>query len=927
MGAMVAEVRVLGELEVVGRDGAVVPLPAKQRRLLAALIAADGRACGVDELVEAVWDGSPPTSARNLVQVYVSQLRKALLEGMAVVTRGGAYALELEPGRLDATRFERLLAECEAARRDGNEALAASLAGRALALWRGRAYGELAYEEFLRAESERLEERKLAALELRLDAQLALGRHVEVLGEALALAEQHPYHERAQELAMLALYRSGRQTEALDHYAAVRARLIEELGLEPGPELRELQRRILRQDRDLSLDAGRTTSVAEVLPLPPNPLVGREQELEQLRELLARREARLIALTGAGGSGKTRLALEAARRAVGSYANGVAFVELAAVRDPALVVPTIAHALTVAEAPGEETLEALVAALASQELLLVVDNVEHLREAAPTFARLAASAPRLTVLVTSRAVLHVSGERVFPVAPLAEEPAVELLVQRARLLEPAFARSAANEEDLREICRRVDGLPLAIELAAARIRTLTPRELRARLDSRLGVLTGGPRDLPARQQTLRETIAWSVDLLGERERAVFARLAVFPGGATLAAAEAVCEADVDTLGALVDDHLVRRVDAHGEARFGMLETIREYALELLGEQRGAVERAFAEHVATLVEEAGPELTGERQTHWLAALDAEHENLGAALSYLAAAGDAEGRLRVATGLSRYWYIRGHLTEGRRRLEHALAGGETSDPELLRRALTAAASLALLQGDYAAAEASAEQALAVARELGAPLYVANALSNLGAIVLAGGGHDRAGPLLEEAVALARAVGDRRVAALAINNLGDLALTVGDYERAEPLFEESLALLKARGDAANVARSLFNLGAVALKLGRLPAASARFRESLSFAQEVGDTEDIAWCLEGFAALAAAERDGARAALLLGAAAALLEGIGAEFKPFERALDEQTRAEATRLVGEDAVAEAMAKGARMALVDAVDAAALKPD
>jgi tetratricopeptide (TPR) repeat protein len=453
--------------------------------------------------------------------------------------------------------------------------------------------------------------------------------------------------------------------------------------------------------------------------------------------------------------------------------------------------------------------------------------------------------------------------------------------------------------------------------------------LRTRLDSRLGVLTGGPRDLPARQQTLRETVAWSVDLLGERERDVFARLAVFPGGATLEAAEAVCEADVDTLGALVDDHLVRRVQLHGESRFGMLETVREYALQLLGDARGAVEQRFAEHLAALATEAEPHLTGEQQTHWLGVLDTEHENLGAALAYLAAAGDAESRLRMAAALSRFWYIRGHLTEGRRGLEDALADGETTDLDLRRRVLTAAASLALLQGDYAAAAASAEQALAVARELGTPLYVANALSNLGAIVLAGGDHARAGPLLEEAVSLARAVGDQRIAALALNNLGDLALTVGDYERAKPLFEESLALLEARGDAANVARSLFNLGAVALKLGRLRAADGRFRESLSVAEQVGDTEDIAWCLEGYAAIAAAERDGERAALLLGAARALLEGIGAQFKPFERALDEQTRAEAIRLVGEEAVAEAVAKGASLALADAVDAAlagALKP-
>ena len=621
---------------------------------------------------------------------------------------------------------------------------------------------------------------------------------------------------------MLALYRSGRQSEALEHYASARRRLLEELGLEPGPALRELQRRILQQDPELAAPQ-RGAVGGGTLPAAATLLVGRVRELEQLQRLLEGRQARLLVLTGAGGSGKTRLALEAARLAAGSFANGAALVELAPLRDPDGVLSAIAQALDVAEAQHERLEDTLARALSSRELLLVADNAEHVRQAAPLFSRLVARAPRLTVLVTSRAVLHVSGEHVFPVSPLAEDDAVELFVQRARLLEPEFARTAENEEDLREICRRLDGLPLAIELAAARTRTLTPRALLERLAERLALLTRGPRDLPARQQTLRETIEWSVQLLGEDERLAFVQLSIFPGGATLEAAEAVCGVEVDALATLVDDSLVRRYEAGGEPRFGLLETVREYALALLGEERAEVEHTFAGHFATLAEAAAQQLTGEQQARWLAVLDAEHENLGAAQEYLAAAGDADRTLRLAIALSRFWYIRGYLTEGRRRLEQALAAVDTTDTELRRRALTAAASLALLQGDYVVSTGFAEEALAAARASGTDLYVANALSNLGAIVLAAGDHERAGPLLEEAVVLARAVGDQRIAALAINNLGDHALTIGDYVRAEPLFEESLALLRARGDAANVARSLFNLGAVALKRGR-PGTPAR-------------------------------------------------------------------------------------------------------
>ena len=323
------EVRVLGPIEVVG-DAGGVPLADKQARLLAALVLADGQSRGVDELVEAIWEGSAPASARKLVQVYVSQLRKGLPAGIEIATQQGGYALSLEPDTLDSARFDGF-SESRMRRSERNAALALSLVDRALALWRGRAYGELAYEDFAHAESERLEELRLGAIEARLAAQLELGRHAEVLAEALKHAEEHALRDRAHELVMLALYRCGRQADALDHYARFRTFLADELGLEPGQPLRELQRRILQQDSQLDVAAGAGARTA--LPAPPNPLVGRERELALLRDLLERRESRLIVLTGAGGSGKTRLGLELARQVAATYANGVVVVELAPLRD------------------------------------------------------------------------------------------------------------------------------------------------------------------------------------------------------------------------------------------------------------------------------------------------------------------------------------------------------------------------------------------------------------------------------------------------------------------------------------------------------------------------------------------------------------------------------------------------------------------
>jgi predicted ATPase/DNA-binding SARP family transcriptional activator len=916
------EVRVLGPVDLIA-DGVAVELPAMQRRLLAALAAANGGVRSLDELADALWGESPPSSWRKLLQQYVSQLRRAASPaGVPIVTTADGYRLDVESVQVDASLFESLVAEAIEARRDGGPGRVRSLAVRALALWRGRAFGDLAYDPALRDTAERLEELRLVATEERLRAELALGRHHEVAAELVPLAEANPLREGLQELAMLALYRSGRQSDALAHYTLARGRL-DELGLEPGAGLRSLQQSILRHDPGLELEVGAGDRAA--LPVPATTLVGREREVSQLVELLERDDVRLVVLTGAGGSGKTRLALEAARGAEASFANGAVLIELAPLRDHALVSETILAGLGAAQASGEAPVDALVRALAPQDLLLLLDNAEHVREAAPLFTELVARAPRLTILVTSRAVLHVSGEHVFPVAPLDDGAAVELFVGRARLLDPTFARSPENERDLLEICRRVDGLPLAIELAAARIRALPVHVLRERLEERLAVLTGGPRDLPARQQTLRETLDWSYELLDEDERALLARLSVFPAGATLDAVASVCLAGddgraLDLVERLLDASLLLVHDAEDGRRYRMLETIRQYAAgHLSGLDADETARRHAEWCVALAENAEPELTGAEQSRWFATLESEHDNLGAALDHLAADGDGALQLRLAVALSRFWYVRGHLAEGRRRLQEALGHGNDVPAPLVRRAHTASAAFALLQGDYAAATRSSEAALDAAGRDGEPRFVANAMSNLGAIVLAAGDHERAALVLEEAVDRAREVGDTRIAALAINNLGDLALTTGDYTRAGPLFEESHALLVERGDTANIARSLFNRGSVDLMAGDHEAADRRFSEALRLARETGDKEDVAWCLEGLASVAAAAGDGERAATLLGIAGALLAEMGADFKPFERQLHETTESRALELCGSEAFAVARERGAALPLAEGI--------
>ncbi len=666
------------------------------------------------------------------------------------------------------------------------------------------------------------------------------------------------------------------------------------------------------------------------LPTPASSMVGRRSEVDDLSDLLGNGRSRLVTLTGPGGTGKTRLAVEVASALLPRFVDGVFFVELAPITDPRLVVSEIVQALGIQERGPRGPEDELIAHLESRASLLVLDNFEQVLEAAPVLARLLRACPRLVIVVTSRSVLRLTGEHEYPVLPLqlpsslatsSEEvgryESVVLFVERAREVAPGFAITDRTAVDVAAICRRLDGIPLAIELAAARIRLLTQRDLLARLDRRLPLLTGGPRDAPERQRTLRATIEWSYDLLDDRGRRLVERLGIFAGSFGLDAAEDVAHADLETISALIDGSLLRPVEG---SRFVMLETIREYAQARLegSEDADQLRTRHAMHYLRLAELAESELAGPEPAAWLDVLEADHDNLRAAIAWL---GPREPllRLRLVVALRRFWYVRGHLTEGRRHLEQALAGGDL--PEHLRqRPMSAIAATALIQGDYEEATRWAERVVDVARRTGDGASLANALSNLGAIQSAAGQPDRAAALLEQSVALARDAGDERILALALNNLGDIALTAGDYPRAEANFEESLVLLRRRRDAANVARSLYNLGAVAFRLDRREDARVSFRESIAICRSLGDKEDLAWCLEGFAAIAAAEGDPARAGLLLGAAERLLEDMGASLKPFERQLHQETRGSVLERLGAAGLAAVASRGAALSTDEVVD-------
>ena len=896
----------LGPIEVV-LDGPPLSVKGKKPRALLALLLLHRNALVPTELlIEDLWGDKAPATAANTLQVYVSQLRKIV--GDRVLREGSAYRLRVDPDELDAERFERLAQEGATALRRRSFREAADQLAEALSLWRGPALADLRYESFAQGEIARLEELRLVTNENRIEAELGLGRHDPAIGELEALIAEHPARERLRSLHMLALYRAGRQADALEAYQGARQTLLDDLGLEPGPELRELEQAILRQDESLS----RRPLPQSNVPVPASSLVGRRRELEEVASAL-RGPTRVLTLTGPGGSGKTRLAIEAANALAEDLADGAFFVGLDAIRDPALLLPAIAEAVAVKESGDRSLPESLAERLAGRQALLVVDNFEQLAEAAPALSDVLEAAPGLSFLVTSRSALRISGEQEYPLDPLGLEDAVALFVERAKGADPRFSLTDENTSAVEEICARLDGLPLAVELAAARTKLLPPDAMLALLDERLDLLSRGARDLPERHRALRDTVAWSYELLGPDEKTLFTQLSVFGGGFTLESAVAVCDASLDGVATLLDDSLLER----DGPRFKMLETIREYALEQLAAEQepDAVRRRHAEHFLKLAE-SDPVA---EQAAWLARMDAERDNFREALAWSLDTREASVGLRLAAALWEFWWVRGYLAEGRGWLHEALIRGRSAAPELRARALHAAGSLATRQGDYEAAGSLFEESLAMWEELGDAAGSARSLLSLGTVAAEQGDQQRAIELSERAAQIYEESGDQRGHALAISNLGGIALERGEYAKAASLSEQAYGLFETLEDSEGMAFALVNQGFAALSQEQHDRAIEFLREALRRLAELEFRDVIGYCFEGLAAVLAFTERPEEATRLLGAAEALRESLGVGLAPAEQTTHDQTVEAVRGALPEHRFAAAWRQGRELPLDDAI--------
>jgi predicted ATPase/DNA-binding winged helix-turn-helix (wHTH) protein len=706
------------------------------------------------------------------------------------------------------------------------------------------------------------------------------------------------------------------------------------------------------------------------LPAPRTSLVGRDQQLADAAKLLLRQDVRLLSLTGPGGAGKTRLAVAVAAAIADRFTAGVQFVGLASITNPDLVATALADALEIQQVANRTFPQLIGDQLRNSEpFLLLLDNFEQVLPAAAMVAETLEACPSLKILVTSRSCLHVYGEQEFPVTALAQNSAIELFAQRAAAVWPDFAITPENAPAVREVCLRLDGLPLAIELAAARTKVLSPRAMLDRLQSRLQLLTGGALDLPERQQTLRKTIDWSHDLLNEAESKLFRRFSVFVGGCTLQAAEAVCNTSRDLgidifegLSSLVDKNLVQRVDrAEAEASFVMLETIREYALERLMEsgEQSAARRAHAAYCLVLAEEGNPELGTADMARWLAQCDVEIDNFRSALNWLFQTLDLDWGLRLCLALFRFWDMREHLTEGRTWLETALrlSGAacsrerakaahflgalataqadypaaehflqqslslyeELGDDSGIAVSLNALGVAARDRGDYSLAQTNLERSLACWRMLSDRLAIARCLHNLANVIKVRGDYPGAQWALREAADIFEELGDRTGAAWSVNQQGDIARAQCDMAAARGLYQRALSAFREAGDPWGSARSLTDLAYIDSKQGDHSAAQAAYREAIAIFAGLGYRRGIARALEGSACLALTQGNAARALTLAAAATHLRQSISAPGHKAEQFRLDQTLLPAWESLGEGEGKRAWAEGSAMSLENAV--------
>ncbi|HUD37943.1 MAG TPA: BTAD domain-containing putative transcriptional regulator [Streptosporangiaceae bacterium] len=934
------EYRILGPVAAVDHGHDVDLGGLRERVLLARLLLSAGRVVPADTLAHDLWSGEPPPHSAATLRVYVSRLRRALGDAaQALITQPPGYRLAVEQDQLDATRFTTLVQAALADLASGRAQAAAAGLRQALGLWQGEPLADMADLPFARAEVARLEEARLTAVESRVEADLACGRHVELAAELDGLVADHPLRERLAGQRMLALYRCGRQAQALAAHEELRERLADELGIDPSPQLQRLQLSILRQDPELDWHradgdsesagqpgvgtaagpaprgegraAGQPAPKATAapasheavlepagagpgrpgfrLPAQTTSFIGREGELATIDELLGL--SRLVTLTGPSGSGKSRLALRVAEQVGRRHADGACLVELAPVIQPDLVVFAVARALSVAEVPGEPLAEAVVAAMRDREALLVLDNCEHLLDpVAELTSALLQACPRLRILATSQSKLNVPGEATWPIPPLtlpaatadadstAGSESVRLFCDRARLARPLFALTPSNAADVRDICRRLDGIPLAIELAAARVGALTTRQLASRLDDRFRVLTGGSRAGLPRHRTLEAAIEWSYELLTPTERVCLRRLAAFSGGCTIEAAEAACSDDelpvdlvFETVATLIDRSLLTTEERAGSMRYGMLESIRHYAARRLDEsgERAAVEHRAWDWLRQVVSEA--DLEGPDQVAWLEVLEAEQGNVRAALDLALnqshggqGSPDLAFALELAGAMAPYWAARGPVALGRRWIEAALdraapsrpapsrpapggpaPAGDDADLRSRAIALDGAAMLASVEADHDAAQRYLIESLAIWRELGDVPKIARCLGELGAVAHIRSDYLAAGALYAEALELAQQAGYTQQIARCLSGLGRIALHGNDLAGAEAYYEQSMAVFESIGDVRRTTLVLGNLGVVAIHVGDLALARQRLEAHLRNAQLLGDRKLIGGAL----------------------------------------------------------------------------------
>jgi predicted ATPase/DNA-binding SARP family transcriptional activator len=891
------EFRILGPVEA-WRGGSPVSLGGKrQRALLALLLVARGKPVSEDKLVDELWHGDPPPGAHGTLQSYVSRLRSALGDATAVIGGRASYQADVAPHCVDADQFETLLDEGRASAARGAHERAYERFTAALGLWRGSPFGDVGDDGALRAEAARLEELRLGALEGRIEAELELGGADELVAELEMLVVEHPYRERLWGQLMLALYRAGRQTDALDAYRRARDLLAGDLGLEPGEDLNRLQLAILRHDVDEPTPATRRHRI----PAPTSTFLGRIQQLDEVGRLLE--QSRLVTLTGVGGVGKTRLALESARHALPDFPEAV-FVDLSSLSQPEDVVRRIAGALDVREQVDASLDDQVANRVGTGELLLLLDNCEHLRDACAGFIRqVLPQCPGLRVLATSREFLGLDGETEYPVPPLEPADAIDLFLERARAARPRLPGDEDTRQTVAAICADLDGLPLAIELAAARVRALSLEEIAQRLADRFRFLVSWRRLTTARHQTLERAMDWSYGLLSPDEQMLLARLSVFSGWFTLDSVagiifESNAEEAFPDLERLVDASLVTAAVRDGSMRYRLLETVRQYGAKRLRE-RGETQAFRRRHALFFTERLRTEWETAAGNHgmWIEATRPDYDNVMTALVWSREEGTAEDQLMLAALIWRLWWVKGAFAEGRQWLESALVRGPDADPRLRAPAFEGAAGLAWAHGDNANAEQYGEEARRLYAEIGDARGEGRTMTTLGHVALTQSRFDLARERFEHTRDLAgRLLGTEKRAesslALAVLNLGSVAHLAGDLEEGARLYDEARDRYAAVGDRYGVALSRHVKGGLAAEAGRPDEAAACVREALPVFVDLGFAQYTWQGVETAAAVARAHGDAAECVVLLGAAARLREGTGNAPAPWERLRTNELRA-----------------------------------